>query len=62
MRKIQEPFTNAEKETIGYTNEERALKRFYYELSEIRKIKKCKTCNCFCEIVRNLSEALKKNW
>ena len=36
---------------------EDAIRKFFKELSEVREIKKCKTCMCFSETVSDLSKA-----
>ena len=47
-----------ENKTNGNQIVEDATRKFFQELSKVRKIKKCKTCVCFCEIVADLSKVL----
>jgi hypothetical protein len=55
MRKTHE---TAEKKATEKQVVEEAIGRFYQELSEIRRIGKCKTCVCLCETISDLRNAL----
>lgn len=54
MRQFRETFKQPETITNKNQITEGTVRRFYDELSGIRKVKKCKTCVCFCESMRDL--------